>query len=115
MTLRPSARKAAGGQFLDERPVERGLAGEVEVLQALEVGQRGEAQVGLDGAGFAGGEFGLEEPAQEVGVAPARGSRLLGDRVELGAGRGGPDLFEGFEGELFVGDAHGGWVSFRGW
>ena len=89
--------EAAGGQFLDERPVERGLAGEVEVLQPLGVGQGREAQVGLDDPRLAGGEFGLEEPAQEVGVAPARGGRLLGDGVELGAGRGGPDLCEGFE------------------
>ena len=107
--------EAAGGQLLDERPIKRGLEGEVEVGQPLEVGQRGEAQVGLDGAGFAGGEFGLEEPAQEVGVTPARRGGLLGDGVELGVGRGGPDLFEGFEGELFVGDAHCGWVSFMGW
>ena len=54
----------------------------------------------------AGGDLGLQEPAQEAGVTPVVGGGLLGQRVELGVGGGGADLQVPAGGELFVQGAH---------
>ena len=63
--------EAAGGEFLQQAPADGRLEAEVEVGQALEVGQAREAQIGFDDAGLARGGSGLKESAQEVGVTPA--------------------------------------------
>jgi hypothetical protein len=79
---------AASGEFVEELGVERGLGLEVEVAQAFFRGEAGELEVEGDGAAVALGEFVVEEPAEEVAVAPLAGGGLLGDGIEAAMGRG---------------------------
>jgi hypothetical protein len=98
--------EATGGQLLQQGPVDGGLEGEVKVFDALEVRQTGKTQVGLDDALAACGQLGFEQASQKVGAAPFFGSSLLSELVELCERGGSADLFEGGQGELFVGYAH---------
>ena len=60
-----------GGQFFDQRAVNRGLKAEVKIAESLGPGQAGEVQAGLDDALAPGGDLGFQEPAQEARVGPA--------------------------------------------
>lgn len=97
--------EASGGQFLNQRPVDGGLEGEVKIAEALLPGEPGEVQTGLDHALAARGDLGLQQPAKEVGVTPVVGGGLLGERVESGVGGGAPPLI------LLRFKPTGGWVS----
>lgn len=55
---------------------------------------------------MAGGDLGLEQVAQEVGVGPGRRGGLLSGLVELGLGYLEAELGQRCRGFVLVGDAH---------
>ena len=99
--------EAAGGQFVKEGPVDRGLEAEVKLGQTFQVRAIAEPQAGVDDAPFAGGQFGFQQFAQKVEVAPGLGGGLLRDLVQQGDGGGVAEALQAFLGQVFVaGGAH---------
>ena len=76
----------AGGQFVDQLGVERGLGLKIKVGQTLYRREARKLEVQGDRALVAFGEFAVEEVAEEVAVAPLPGGCALRGLVESVAG-----------------------------
>ncbi len=80
-------------EVLDQAPIQRGLGGEVELLERLARRQLGEPQPALQSTLLDGGDFGGEQVAQELGVAGRvlsgvreRGGEAFGDCAQAQVG-----------------------------
>jgi len=74
--------KAALGQVLDLFPVDRGLEGEVEVLERLDVGELGQGSPDGDVFFLLGGHFLREQLVEEVGVGEVVLGGFLKSRLQ---------------------------------
>ena len=98
--------ESPGSKFVHESPVDAWLGGEVEVLQALDVGEFGELHVELDCLSVPLFELAFEKVAQEMAVGPTACSCLLRRLVELRHGCRQAQMFEADRRFLFVEGAH---------
>src|SRR5450631_4485516 len=69
--------EASGREFFEQSSINTGLGSEIKIGQAFEIRKITEPQAGLDRALFAGRQFGFQEPAQEMAIAPIFGGGLL--------------------------------------
>ena len=99
--------KPARRQLVDQALIQARLGGEVELRQPLEHREAGELEIEGDGFAAALLQLSVQQVAEEVGVGPAFGRRLLADLVQVQERDGEPQLLEGGAGLGCVGEAHG--------
>src|SRR5271170_4086548 len=71
------SQEASGSEFFKQSSINTGLGSEIKIGQAFEIRKITETQAGIDGALFARRQFGFQEPAQEVAIAPVFSGSLL--------------------------------------
>jgi len=86
--------EAEGTELGDLAGIDGGLEVEVELVESLAGGESGHVEAGLEIAGSAGLDFGVDEVEEEVGV----GALLFGGALEMALDEGvGFSEFEAFE------------------